>query len=119
MIPNWGIGGELARRTIARYRFYTMLSREEVLKIAKLARLTLSEDEVALYQKRLGRVLDYIRDLNQLDTPKDAFVRHIPQDAVGFREDKPTPFSNAPAILENAPAKEEGCFLLPTVLDQS
>ncbi len=94
-----------------------MLSREEVLKIAKLARLTLTEDEVSLYQKRLDRVLDYIAELNQLQTPKDAFVKHAPADAKSLREDEARPFTDHAALIANAPAVENGSFLLPTVVD--
>lgn len=94
-----------------------MLSREEVLKIAKLARLTLTDQEVAFYQQRLGRVLDYVRELNKLETPNEGFVRHVPRDAVAFREDRPIPFPGHRALLENAPEMEGNCFLLPAVMD--
>lgn len=93
-----------------------MLTREEVLKIAKLARLNLSEAEVELYRNRLGRVLDYMRELGALETPENAFVRHVPKDAVAFREDRAVPFTG-PSLIENAPAAEEGCFTLPTVVE--
>lgn len=94
-----------------------MLSREEVLKIARLARLELSDAEVTLYQTRLGRVLDYIHELNALSTKDVGFVRHVPKDAVGFREDKPVVSPYAEAILKNAPESEESHFLLPAVLE--
>jgi aspartyl-tRNA(Asn)/glutamyl-tRNA(Gln) amidotransferase subunit C len=94
-----------------------MLSKEEVLKIARLARLTLTEDEVTLYQKRLDRVLDYITELKQLKTPEDTFVKHAPADAKSLREDEAHPFSDSAALIANAPASENGSFLLPTVLD--
>jgi aspartyl-tRNA(Asn)/glutamyl-tRNA(Gln) amidotransferase subunit C len=95
-----------------------MLSREEVLKIAKLARLQLTEEEVASYQKKLGRVLDYVTELKSIETPKDAaFVRHIPRDAVAFREDKAVNFAGQKALLENAPATEGNCFLLPAIME--
>lgn len=95
-----------------------LLSKEEVLKIARLARLELSPEEVESYRKLLGRVLDYIRELNTLETPKDAFVRHVPRDAVAFREDKPVPFGHPDLLLQNAPELESGCFLLPTIVEQ-
>lgn len=94
-----------------------MLTQEEVLKIAKLARLELSGDEVELYRNRLGRVLDYMRELGALETPSDAFVRHIPKDSVAFREDKPVPFSAAKLLLDNAPSLDGTSFSLPTVLE--
>lgn len=96
-----------------------MLSKEEVLKIAKLARLHLSEGEVELYQKHLTRVLGYISELNQVATEKDSFVRHVPEDAKAMREDKAESFTATEAILKNAPASEENQFLLPTVVDHA
>ncbi len=95
-----------------------MLNKEEVLKIARLARLNLSENEVSVYQKHLTRVLDYITELSKVETPKEAFVRHIPGDATGLREDSVKVFSQTEALLDNAPLKEGQSFLLPTVLEQ-
>lgn len=94
-----------------------MLTREEVLKIAKLARLELSEAEVELYRNRLGRVLDYMRELNSVATPADAFVRHVPKDAVAYREDRALPFAATKLLLDNAPAVEANAFALPAVMD--
>lgn len=96
-----------------------MLSREEVLKIARLARLDLSADEVELYRARLGRVLEYIKELNELATPKDAFVRHVPRDSVAYREDVPVPFGDSRALMVNAPESEANQFLLPTTVERS
>jgi aspartyl-tRNA(Asn)/glutamyl-tRNA(Gln) amidotransferase subunit C len=96
-----------------------MLSREEILKIAKLARLTLTEDEIAFYQKQLTRVLGHIQDLNQVQTSKEAFVQHVPNDAEPFREDRAEPFSNHDGLMQNAPAVENNCFLLPTIVEHS
>lgn len=96
-----------------------MLSKEEVLKIAKLARLSLTDAEVTAYQTTMGRVLDYIKELSQLPTPNDAFVKHIPRDAVNFREDAAVPFPGAKAILKNAPSTEADSFVLPPILEQN
>jgi len=96
-----------------------MLSREEVLKIAKLARLTLTEDEIGFYQKQLTRVLDHIQDLNQVPTEKEAFVQHVPHDAEPFREDVAVPFTNHDGLMKNAPAVENNCFLLPAIMEQN
>ena len=96
-----------------------MLTKEEVLKIAKLARLQLTEAEVASYQKRLGRVLEYIEELSKLEIPKDAFVKHVPKDSVAFREDRAVPFAATQAILDNSPATENNCFLLPKIVEHS
>lgn len=96
-----------------------ILTKEEILKIARLARLELTDDQVELYRTRLGRVLDYVHELNTFKTPEDAFVRHVPKDAVAFREDKSIPFSDSHLFIENAPEKQDKCFLLPTIVEQS
>lgn len=93
-----------------------MLSREEVLKIARLARLRLTEEEVTVYQKHLTRVLDYIAELNQVQTPKDAFVKHVPIDAMGLREDEVRVFPFSNDLMTNAPEVENHHFVLPTVV---
>lgn len=94
-----------------------MLSREEVLKIARLARLELTENEVGLYQQRLSRVLEYMRDLEKVSTQKDQVVRHVPKDAVAFREDKVVAFPNVKGLLDNAPEREGTSFHLPPVME--
>ena len=94
-----------------------MFSREEVLQIAKLARLELSSEEVERYQKQLDRVIGYVQDLQQVKTEKDAFVRHVPRDSVAFRGDTVRPFAATKALLSNAPALEGDTFLLPTVVE--
>jgi aspartyl-tRNA(Asn)/glutamyl-tRNA(Gln) amidotransferase subunit C len=96
-----------------------MISREEVLKIAKLARLDLSETEIERYQTRLGRVFEYIKELNAVPTEKGSLVKHVPKDAVAFREDRALPFNNVSGLLENAPALEGAQFLLPTIVEHS
>ncbi len=94
-----------------------MLSREEVLKIAKLARLSLSDKEVETYQTKLSRVIEHVRDLAQVGAASKGFVRHIPTDVVALREDKAIPFNNMPGLIDIAPASEANQFLLPAILD--
>jgi len=96
-----------------------MMSREEVLKIAKLARLALSEDEIELYRERLGRVLDYMRELAEVKAPGDEFVRHVPKDSLPFRQDLPALFPDVEALLSIAPEMENRCFKLPKIVEQS
>lgn len=46
----------------------TKISRDEILKLAKLSKLRLSEDEIAEYQKELSEILDYVSQLSKVDT---------------------------------------------------
>jgi aspartyl-tRNA(Asn)/glutamyl-tRNA(Gln) amidotransferase subunit C len=97
---------------------WPMLSREDVLKIAHLARLKLTDAEVETYRERMGRVLDYFNELKELKTPSDSFVKHVPRDSVAFREDVAIPFTDGEALLKNAPEVEENQFLLPPVMER-
>lgn len=94
-----------------------MLTKEEVLKIARLARLELTDDEVAFYQNRLARVLDYMTELKAIETQSGVSVRHVPADSEKFRQDEVIRFPNREALMKNAPALEEGGFLLPAIME--
>lgn len=94
-----------------------MLSKEDVLQIARLAKLRLDDKEIEFYQKRLGRILDYVKELSEVSEGATTPVRHVPKDAVAFREDRPVPFEDCAQLLKNAPAVEGDSFLLPQVLE--
>ena len=46
-----------------------MITRDEVLQIAKLAQLKFTEEEIALFQEQLGRILEYFRQIEKLEDP--------------------------------------------------
>lgn len=94
-----------------------MFTRDEVLGIAKLARLELTAEEVERYQQQLGRVLEYVRELESVATEDTAIVKHVPRDAVSFRGDKVLPFTATRALLDNAPATDGDGFFVPTVVE--
>ena len=93
------------------------LSREEVLRIAMLARLRLTDEETTFYQQKMGRVLEHIAELNKLNISDGGFVKHVPQDAEAFRDDEPRPYQESTELLKNAPASEARSFLLPKVVE--
>ena len=92
------------------------LSREEVLRIASLARLELTPDEVELFAVQLGAILDYVAQIRDLDTsgvPPPSHVLNQPID----RDDQPVESLPRDAALANAPeaAKQAGLFKVPRV----
>ncbi len=94
-----------------------MLSREEVLHIAYLARLELTEEEIEEYRKQLSAILDYFERLKEVDTegiPPTASV--LPPRTV-LREDEPQQGLSREELLANAPDVEDGQFRVPPVLD--
>ncbi len=93
------------------------LSREEVGHIADLAKLALSDEEVARYQEQLSAILEHFDRLQELETeeiPPTATV--LPLRSV-MREDEARPPLEREKVLENAPDTEDGCFRVPAVLE--
>lgn len=95
------------------------LSREEVLKIATLCRVELSEDELERFQGQLSNILENFEILQQVDTngvPPTAYP--IPLQNV-TRKDEARPSLDKEDILANAPRQEDGCFRVKAVLEGS
>ena len=93
------------------------LSREDVKKIAGLARLELTEEEKALYQEQLSAVLAYAERLNELelrDVPPTASA--VPLKNV-LREDEVRPSLALEDTLFNAPDSERDQFKIQAVFD--
>lgn len=91
------------------------LSIHEVRKVAQLARLELSEADLALMQQQLSAILDYIDQLNQLNTDDIEPLAHpLPIHNV-FRPDTETPSLSADEALRNAPSRVGDYFGVPAV----
>lgn len=93
------------------------LSREDVLRIAELARLDLTTDEIELFTRQLAGILDYVEQIRALDTTGVPPTSHVMNRPVE-RDDVPVaPLERAQA-LANAPdpASESGLFKVPRVM---
>ena len=93
------------------------LSREQVIAIADLAKLDLTEQEIEQYADQLSAVLDYASRLEQLNTddiPPTASV--LPLQNV-MREDVVRPSLPRERVIANAPAAVEGQFRVDAVLE--
>jgi aspartyl-tRNA(Asn)/glutamyl-tRNA(Gln) amidotransferase subunit C len=93
------------------------ISRAEVERIAHLARLRLTEAEAADAARRLDAILDYVAQLEAVDTsgvPETSFV--IPL-ATPMREDVPGALLPPELAVANAPAPRGSAFTVPRVLD--
>ena len=93
------------------------LTHEDVLRIAELARLELTQDEVELFARQLANILEYVDQIQALDTtgvPPTSHVMHQPVE----REDAPHETLPRTAALANAPdaANEAGLFKVPRVM---
>ena len=91
------------------------ISREEVLHVARLARLELSDEEVERFGGQLSAILDAVGKVSELDLDDVPPTSH-PLDLVNvFGEDVPRPCLSREEALANAPDPEDGFFGVPPV----
>jgi aspartyl-tRNA(Asn)/glutamyl-tRNA(Gln) amidotransferase subunit C len=91
-----------------------MLSRDQVLHVARLARLELSEDEVERFSGELAKVLDYIEKIGELDLDDVPPTSHVVDVENALRADEPRPSLPVEAALESAPDATLGGFRVPS-----
>jgi len=89
------------------------LTREEVRRVAALARLELATDEEALYAQQLGRVVDYIDQLGRFPVAEPAEAANDP----GLSRDEPAPGLPLALVIANAPQRIGPYIAVPRVLD--
>jgi aspartyl-tRNA(Asn)/glutamyl-tRNA(Gln) amidotransferase subunit C len=94
------------------------LTRDDVKKVSLLARLLLSDDELEAMTSQLGRVLEYVQQLEELDTSGVEPMAHAIDRTNVFAEDEPQPSLDREAALANAPKRDEECFRVPAVLGE-
>lgn len=95
-----------------------LITREEVLHVANLARLALTEDEVNRLQYELGRILEYFQQLQQLDTGDVPTTSHVLPMVNVLREDTVGESLPQSDVLANAPDQVEGFFRVPRIIEE-
>jgi aspartyl-tRNA(Asn)/glutamyl-tRNA(Gln) amidotransferase subunit C len=98
------------------------ITREDVLRVAELAYLDLSEDELEKYRRQLDEILDYIGKLNELDTAGvEPMAQVLADDQAAdatMREDLVVPSAVAEDVLRQAPDPEPPYFRVPKVIER-
>ena len=98
------------------------ISREDVLRVAELAYLDLSEAELETYRAQLDEILEYIGKLNELDTTRVEPMAQVLSDDQSadatLREDTVVPCGTAAEILKQAPDPEPPFFRVPKVIER-
>ncbi|MDE2335335.1 MAG: Asp-tRNA(Asn)/Glu-tRNA(Gln) amidotransferase subunit GatC [Rhodospirillales bacterium] len=88
-----------------------------VRRIAKLARIRVSDEEVARLQTELSGILGWIEQLNEVDVSGVAPLAGISHQRLPMREDEVTDGGRPDAILANAPARADHFFTVPKVVE--
>lgn len=81
-----------------------------------LAKLALSDEEKEQAKKDMGRMLDYIDKLGELDTEGVELMTHLFPVQNVFREDVVTNGDDRDSMLKNAPGEKNGMFVVPKTI---
>lgn len=92
------------------------LTKEEVLNVAKLARLEFSPKEIEKYQKELNDILNYIDMLDEVDVSETIGLSQVNDDVNNLREDTVKESLSVEEALSNAPESTDGSLIVPKVM---
>ena len=93
------------------------LTSAQIEHVARLARIEISNEEVAALRDSMGHILTYIERLNEVDTEGVEPMVHAIDLSNVFREDVVAPSLSRDAALSNAPSSDGRYFLVPAILD--
>lgn len=93
------------------------LSREDVKKIAHLARLQIGEQEIESYREDLSRILGVIDQMNEVDTRTVVPLFHPNEEVLRLREDRPDGAIDRERLQRVAPLVQDGLYLVPKVIE--
>jgi len=89
----------------------------DVRYVANLARIDLSDAEIAQFQSQLGRVLEYVEQLKSVDVSQVEPTAHANPIYNVFRADEPKDGLEKTAALSNAPRQANGLFMVTKVVE--
>ena len=93
------------------------IDKSTTLKIAKLCRVKIEEHEIEELSLQLSSILDWVEQLNEVNTKNIEPVSNISVSELPFREDKENNNDQSNEILTNAPEKLENYFVVPKVVE--
>ena len=93
------------------------IDKNTINKIARLSRIKLDDKESEDYINDLNSILDWVEQLNEVNTENIEPLSNISSSVLPKREDTPKDANSSDEILENAPDKLEGFFAVPKVVE--
>ena len=96
----------------------TKITKDEVKKVAHLARLELNENEINNHAKQLEKILDYIRQLEKIDTDDVPCTTRAIEVVNVFRKDERRNSDCNEELLELGPSREENFFKVPKIISE-
>ena len=95
----------------------TLISKKEVEHIADLCRIKLSEEEKELFTKQFNDILNFFKQLDEIDTPNVSPTFHVLDISNVFREDEIKPSLPKERIFKNVPKKEKDFIKAPRMTE--
>ena len=96
----------------------TKITNEEVKKVAHLARLELNENEINNHAEQLEKILDYIRQLEKIDTDDVPCTTRAIEVVNVFRKDEKKNSDCNEELLELGPSREDKYFKVPKIINE-
>lgn len=93
------------------------VTKEDVLRIADVARLHITEEEAEMYSSQLTEILTFTEKINELNTDDVKPTTNGNDVKNVLRDDEPVTWPHREEVLKNAPDHEDGQFKVPTIID--
>ncbi len=93
------------------------ISKEEIIHIAKLASLNLTEQEIEKYTNDMQEILEFANTINNVDTTGFDETIGANEKYNVFRKDEVVEYGDKEGLLQNAPSQDEGMFRIPKVIN--
>ena len=96
----------------------TKITKEEVKKVAHLARLELNEDEITSHSEQLEKILEYIKQLEKIDTYDVPCTTRAIEVVNVFRKDEKKNSDCTEELLDLGPSREDKYFKVPKIMNE-
>ena len=96
----------------------TKITKEEVRKVAELARLELNENEINNHAEQLEKILEYIKQLEKINTEDVLCTTRAIEVINVFRKDDKKNFTSNEELLELGPSREDMYFKVPKIISE-
>jgi len=94
------------------------ITKEEVTKVAQLARLKLNDNQLEKHAEQLEKILDYIKQLEEINTENIPCTTRAIEVVNVMRQDQQQTFENTEELLNLAPSRENNFFKVPKIITE-
>ena len=94
-----------------------LLDKHAVAKIAKLARIEVTDEDKDFFSKELSGILKWMEQLSEVNTQNVPQMTSVSAVKLPMREDKVTDGNQQQAVVQNASQSDYGCFVVPKVIE--